>query len=105
MKITNHEKVKYDRNCREQCGIFLVIKGTWSGISGNGDSVKANFGEHFNLFLRNKGTNVNFHREQGNMHPPGRPPALVFRAINRPSLQILRTDREGMIDDIKIRRV
>ena len=46
-----------------------MIKGTWSGISGNGDSVKANFGEHFNLFLRNKGTNVNFHRERGNMHP------------------------------------
>ena len=35
MKITNHEKIKYDRNCREQGGIFLVIKGTRSGISGN----------------------------------------------------------------------
>ena len=35
-----------------------------------GTSVKVNFGEHLNLFLRNKGTTVNFHREQGNMHPP-----------------------------------
>ena len=35
MKINNHEKIKYERNCREQRGIFLVIKGTWSGISGN----------------------------------------------------------------------
>ena len=30
-----------------------------------GNSVKVNFGEHLNLFLRNKGTTVNFHREQG----------------------------------------
>ena len=35
-----------------------------------GTSVKVNFGEHLNLFLRNKGTTVNFHSEQGNMHPP-----------------------------------
>ena len=35
MKITNHEKIKYERNCREQRGIFLVIKGTWSGIPEN----------------------------------------------------------------------
>ena len=34
-----------------------------------GNSVKVNFGEHLNLFLRNKGTTVNFHREQGNTHP------------------------------------
>ena len=27
-----------------------------------GNSVKVNFGEHLNLFLRNKGTTVNFHR-------------------------------------------
>ena len=40
-----------------------------------GNSVKVNFGEHLYLFLTNKGTTVNFHREQGNMHPPlpGRP--------------------------------
>ena len=38
-----------------------------------GNSVKVNFGEQLNLFLRNKGTTVNLHREQGNMHPPGRP--------------------------------
>ena len=35
-----------------------------------GNSVKVNFGEHLHLFLRNKGTTGNFHREQGNMHPP-----------------------------------
>ena len=35
--------------------------------------VKVNFGEHLNLFLRNKSTNVNFYREQGNMHPPPLP--------------------------------
>ena len=38
-----------------------------------GNSVKVNFGEHLNLFLRNKGTTVSFHREQGNMHPPPPP--------------------------------
>ena len=42
-----------------------------------GNSVKMNFGEHLNLFLRNKGTTVNFHREQGNMHPPPPWEALV----------------------------
>ena len=35
-----------------------------------GNSVKVNFGEHLNLFLKNKGKTVNVHREQGNMHPP-----------------------------------
>ena len=35
MKITNQEKIKYERKCREQRRIFLAIKGTWSGISGN----------------------------------------------------------------------
>ena len=38
-----------------------------------GNSIKVNFGEHLNLFLRNKGTTVNFHREQGNMTPPPPP--------------------------------
>ena len=36
----------------------------------HGNSVKVNFGEHLNLFLRNKGITVNSYREQGNMHPP-----------------------------------
>ena len=36
----------------------------------HGNSVKANFGEHLNLFLRNKETTASFHRGQGNMHPP-----------------------------------
>ena len=35
-----------------------------------GNSVNVNFGEHLNLFLRNKGATVNFLREHGNMHPP-----------------------------------
>ena len=35
----------------------------------HGNSVKVNFWEHLNLFLRNKGTTVNFYWEQGNMHP------------------------------------
>ena len=35
-----------------------------------GNSVKVNFGEQLNFFLGNKGTTVNFHREQGNTHPP-----------------------------------
>ena len=35
-----------------------------------GNSVKVNFREHLNFFLRNKETTLNFHREQGNMHPP-----------------------------------
>ena len=41
-----------------------------------GNSVKMNFGEHLNLFLRSKGTTVNFHKEQGNTHPPWE--ALIF---------------------------
>ena len=38
-------------------------------------SEEVNFGEHLDLFLRNKGTTVNFHREKGNKNPPppGRP--------------------------------
>ena len=36
----------------------------------HGNAVKVNLGEHLNLFLRNKGTTVNFHREEGNMPPP-----------------------------------
>ena len=59
----------------------MELKGTERNIFGDqgnmernsweqGNSVKVNFGEHLNLFLRNKGTTVNSHREQGNMHPP-----------------------------------
>ena len=48
------------------------------------NSVKVNFGEHLNLFLRNKGTTVNFHREQGNMHPPGE--ALISGHENKERL-------------------
>ena len=43
-----------------------------------GNSVKVNLGEHLNLFLRNKGTTVNFPREQGNMHPPWE--ALLYKS-------------------------
>ena len=76
MKITNHDKMKYERNCGENIEIPLGIKGTRSRISGN--SVKVNFGEHLNLFMRNKGTAVNFSREQGNMHPLGGPKQCIL---------------------------
>ena len=33
-----------------------------------GNSEKVNFGERLHLFLRNKGTAVNFHREQETIH-------------------------------------
>ena len=68
MKITNHEKTKYERN------IFGDQGNRERNFWEEGNSVKVNFGEHLNLFLRNKGTTVNFHREQGNMQPP--PPPL-----------------------------
>ena len=42
-----------------------------------GNSVKVNSGEHLDLFLRNKGATVNFHREQGNMPPMGGPHSLA----------------------------
>ena len=47
---------------------------------GQGNSVKMNFGEHLNSFLSNKGTTVNFYREQGNMHPLGGPHRSKFMA-------------------------
>ena len=75
IKITNHEKVKYGRNCGEWWEIFLAMKGTWSRIFWEqGNSVKVNFGEQVHSFLSNKGTTVNFYREQGNMHQPPPPP-------------------------------
>jgi len=64
-----------------------------------GNSVKVNFGEHLNLFLRNKGTTVNFHREQGSMHPvpPGGPPdslwalySLIYR-LEREKIKKIQT--------------
>ena len=52
-----------------------------------GNSVKVNFGEHLNLFLKNKGKTVNVHREQGNMHPPpGRPSFQSLIAMCKDSL-------------------
>ena len=39
-----------------------------------GNSVKV---KNLYLFLKNKGTTVNFHREQGNMHPSRRPSLLA----------------------------
>ena len=47
----------------------------------HGTSVKVNFGEHLNLFLRNKGITENFYREQGNMQPP--PPGGPSISENR----------------------
>ena len=35
MKITNHDKMKYERNCGKNIEILLGIKGTRSRISGN----------------------------------------------------------------------
>ena len=58
MKITNHEKIKYERNCREE--IMRNIFGDQENMERNfweqGNSVKVNFGEHLHLFLSNKGT-------------------------------------------------
>ena len=50
-----------------------------------GNSVKVNFGEHLNLFLRNKETTASFHREQGNMHPPflGGPQCLSKKSLSK----------------------
>ena len=48
-----------------------------------------NLGEHLNLFLRNKGTTVNFHREQGNMHPPPPPPEALTFSLQATILNIL----------------
>ena len=61
--------------CRGVSGILLVIFfGDQGSMERNfweqGNSVKVNFGEHLTLLLGNKGTTVNFHREQVNMHPP-----------------------------------
>ena len=76
--------------CRGVSGILLVI---WNifGDQGSmernfweqGNSVKVNVGEHLTLFLGNKGTTVNFHREQENMHPPplGGPHSLTLRLL------------------------
>ena len=74
MKITNHEKIKYERNCREE--IMRNIFGDQGNMERyfqeQGNSVKVNFGEHLH-------STVTFHGEQGNMSPtpPGRPSILV----------------------------
>ena len=39
-------------------------------IFGDQGSMERNFWEYLNLFLGNKGTTVNFRREQGNIHSP-----------------------------------
>ena len=41
---------------------------------GNGNSVKLNFGENLNLFLRNKGTTENYLQGTREHAPPPRPP-------------------------------
>ena len=72
MKITNDEKIKYE-------GIVGNSEEYFWCTREHGNSVKGNFGEKRNLFLRKKGTTVNLHREQGNMHPPpGRPSELLL---------------------------
>ena len=59
-----------------------------------GNSVKVNFGEHLNLFLRNKGKAVNFYREQKNMHPPPPPPEALYIRLDaiREPLNFLKTN-------------
>ena len=56
----------------------------------DGNSVKVNFAEHLDLFLRNKGTTVNFYREQGNMPPPPPPPS--WEALNNDELKNAHAD-------------
>ena len=49
-----------------------------------GNLVKVNSGERLNLFLRNKGATVNFHREPGNMTPLTPPwEALTFGPVRK----------------------
>ena len=57
-----------------------------------GNSVNVNFGEHLNLVLRKKGTTVNFHREQGNMHQVPPREALYIRQDTRELLNFLKTN-------------
>ena len=72
MKINNDEKIKYEEIHGK--GTVRNIFGDQGNMERNfwelGNSVKGNFGGKLNLVLRNNGTTVNFHREQGNMHPP-----------------------------------
>ena len=57
-----------------------------------GNSVNVNFGENLNLVLRKKGTTVNFHREQGNMHQAPPREALYIRQDTRELLNFLKTN-------------
>ena len=56
-----------------------------------GNSVKVNFGEHLNLYLRNKGTTVNFCREQGNMPPGGPHYKCVFTTYVKTCMLLLKS--------------
>ena len=60
MKITNHEKIKYERNCRGQCRIFLVIKEHGAELLGTGELSKSEF----------QGTPSFIFQEQRNIPPP-----------------------------------
>ena len=51
-----------------------------------GNSVKVNFGEHLNLFLRNKGTSVNFHMH---LPPPGRPSLMILESWGSVGLNVV----------------
>ena len=106
VKITNHEKIKYERNCREQ--IMRNIFGDQGNMERNfweqGNSVKVNFGEHLHLFLSHKGTTINFHGEQGNMNPPpppGRPSILVFHFRGTDSVPQLFRSSESFTDKLR----
>ena len=52
---------------------FWWLREQGTEFRGTGELSQSEFREHLNYFLRNKRTTVNFHREQGNMHPPGGP--------------------------------
>ena len=77
-------------NCEEY---FLGKREHGAQFLERGNSVKVIFGEHLNLFFRNKGKTVNFYREQKNMHSPPAPEALYIRldAIREP-LNFLKTN-------------
>ena len=72
MKTTDHQKLKYDRNCgpgtKEH---FWVSREHATEFLEQENLTRVNFREHLNLFLGNKRRHPNFFREQGNIQPGG----------------------------------
>ena len=71
----------------------------------HGNSVKVNFGEHLNLFLRNKGATVNLYWKQGNMHPPSPPPPFPGRPSSVDGIITLVIDLIGQLRRVVIGRL